>query len=117
MRRLYTTQLPDLLWYRYEEMFVKPDISNFSMSIFALSFMSTLLALSLTSIPAILLILPYIPNIVDVRLKNNAGYLLAWNVVLVGNLSARKSSAGLIISGMLHLGYDKIKMIFINFNS
>jgi hypothetical protein len=101
MRGLYTTQLPDLLWYRYEEMFIKPDIPNLPMSILALSLMSTFLALSLTSIPAILLILPYIPNIVDIRLRNNTGYLLAWNVVLVGNLSARKSSAGLIVSGML----------------
>jgi hypothetical protein len=115
MRGLYTTQLPDLLWYNYEEMFVKPDIPNFSMSILALSLMSTLLALILTSIPASLLILPYIPNIIDARLRNNAGYLLAWNVILVGNLSARKSSAGLIVSGMLYLrfGYDKIGIMLL----
>ena len=51
----------------------------------------------------------------DVRLRNNAGYLLAWNVVLVGNLSARKSSAGLIVSGMLYLrfGYDKIRIMLL----
>ncbi|CAG8488079.1 12419_t:CDS:2 [Funneliformis caledonium] len=98
MRGLYATPIPDLLWYQYEEMFIRPDIRKISISMFALAFMSTVFALSLTSVPAVLLILPYIPNIIEPSLRNNAGYLLAWNVVLVGNLSARRSSAGLIVS-------------------
>ncbi|RIA96427.1 citrate transporter-like domain-containing protein [Glomus cerebriforme] len=98
MKGLLTTQIPDLLWDHYEEVFINPDIKNLPMSIFALSIMIILLVLSLTSVPATLLILSYIPKIMDERLKNNVGYLLAWNVILVGNLSARKSSAGLIVS-------------------
>ncbi|CAI2170952.1 4985_t:CDS:2 [Funneliformis geosporum] len=98
MRGLYATPMPDLLWYQYEEMFIRPDVRNISISMFALALMSTVFALTLTSVPAVLLILPYIPNIIEPSLRNNAGYLLAWNVVLIGNLSARRSSAGLIVS-------------------
>ena len=96
IRGLHGTQLPHFLWDYYEGVFIRPDIKNI-MSIFALSFISIFLTLSLTSIPATLLLLPYMSEMMDERF---AGYLLAWNIVLVGNLSARKSSAGLIVSGM-----------------
>jgi hypothetical protein len=96
IKGLHSTPLPRFLWDNYEGVFIRPDMKNL-MSIFVLSFVSILMTLSLTSIPATLLLLSYISEIMDERF---AVYLLAWNIVLVGNLSARKSSAGLIVTGI-----------------
>ncbi|GES77376.1 silicon efflux transporter LSI2-like [Rhizophagus clarus] len=91
---LHSTPLPSFLWGNYEGVIIRPDVKNL-VSIFVLSFVSILLTLCLTSIPATLILLSYISEITDEKF---AVYLLAWNIVLVGNLSASKSSAGLIVT-------------------
>ncbi|UZO09223.1 uncharacterized protein OCT59_029459 [Rhizophagus irregularis] len=94
IRGLHSTPLPSFLWDNYEGVFIGTDMKTL-ISIFVLSSISILLTLSLTSIPATLLLISYISGRMDERF---AVYLLVWNIVLVGNLSARKSSAGLIVT-------------------